>query len=84
VTYGVVGLDEGVVDGDDRDVGVLKGISEDDTTNTAETIDSNLYGGHGCCIGGQRAEVFLVGGAEGQEGSQEQEELSQGVLTMID
>jgi hypothetical protein len=65
VTYGVVGLDERVVDGDDRDVRVLKGISEDDTTNTAETIDSNLCRGHGCYIGGQRGEVFHWGGRRG-------------------
>lgn len=46
-SYGVVGLNERVVDGDDVDVIVLNGVSEDDTTNAAETVDSNLCRSHG-------------------------------------
>jgi hypothetical protein len=45
-TYSVVGFNERIVDSDDFDVIVLDGISEDDTTNAAETIDANLDGSH--------------------------------------
>jgi hypothetical protein len=41
-TYSVVGFNEGIVDSDNFNVIVLNGISEDDTTNAAETVDSNL------------------------------------------
>jgi hypothetical protein len=41
-----VDLNEGVVDGDNVDVVVLDSISEDDTTNTTETVDANLDGSH--------------------------------------
>jgi hypothetical protein len=37
-----VGFYERIVDGNDIDIIVLNGISEDDTTNAAETVDSNL------------------------------------------
>ena len=59
--YSVVGLNEGVVDGDDLDIVVLDAggaisrelelqlpqemnlrIAEDDTTNAAETVDTDL------------------------------------------
>jgi hypothetical protein len=46
-TYGVVGFNEGIVDSDDVDVIVLNGISEDDTTNAAETVDTDLCLTHG-------------------------------------
>jgi len=41
-----VGFNEGIVDSDDVDIIMLDGISEDDTTNTTEAIDSNLYWSH--------------------------------------
>jgi len=37
-----VNLNEGVVDSDNVDVVVLNGISEDDTANTTETVDTDL------------------------------------------
>lgn len=45
-TYGVVGFNERIVDGDDVDIIVLDGIAEDDTTNAAESVDANLGGSH--------------------------------------
>lgn len=45
-TYCVVGFNERIIDGDDINVFVLNGISEDDTTNTAESVDANLCGSH--------------------------------------
>jgi len=42
-----VGFNEGIVDGDDVDVVVLNGISEDETTNAAETVDTDLCLAHG-------------------------------------
>lgn len=39
---GVLGLNEGVVHGNDLDVRVLDSIAEDDTTDTAESVDTNL------------------------------------------
>jgi hypothetical protein len=50
--HGVVGFDEGVVDGDDIDFIILDGISEDDTTDTAETVDAKLCWSHNCYGGG--------------------------------
>jgi hypothetical protein len=45
-TYGVVWLDEWIVDSDDLDVVELDGIAEDDTSNTSETVDSDLGNSH--------------------------------------
>lgn len=45
-TYGVLGVDEGVVDSNNIDIAVLNGIAEDNTSNAAETVDSNLCLGH--------------------------------------
>lgn len=45
-TYGVVRLNEGVVDSDDLDVGVLDSVAEDDTADTTETVDADLDGSH--------------------------------------
>lgn len=45
-TYSVLGLNEGVVDGDNLDVGVLNSVAEDDTTDAAETVDADLDGSH--------------------------------------
>lgn len=45
-THGVVGFNERIVDSDDVDVVVLNSIAEDDTTNTAESVDANLGGSH--------------------------------------
>lgn len=39
-------LNEGIVDSDDLDIGVLDGVAEDDTANTTETVDANLDGSH--------------------------------------
>lgn len=47
-TYSVLGINEGVVDGDNLNVGVLDGVAEDDTTDAAETVDANLDGSHVC------------------------------------
>lgn len=46
VTYSVVRLNEGVVDGNNLDVGVLDSVAEDDTADTTETVDANLDGSH--------------------------------------
>jgi hypothetical protein len=40
--YSVVGLDEGVVHGDNVDVVVLDSIAEDDTANATESVDTDL------------------------------------------
>ena len=37
-----MGFNEGIVDRNDIDVIVLNGISEDDTSNAAEAVDSNF------------------------------------------
>jgi hypothetical protein len=42
LAYSIVRLNEGIIDGNDVDVIVLNGISEDNTPNTAEAIDANL------------------------------------------
>lgn len=41
-TYSVVSLNEGVVDGDNLNVGVLDSVAEDDTSNAAEAVDADL------------------------------------------
>lgn len=41
-TYSIVGLDEGIVDGNDLDVVVLDRVAEDDTANTTEAVDTDL------------------------------------------
>lgn len=41
-TYSILGLDEGVVDGDNLNVGVLDGVAEDDATDATEAVDSDL------------------------------------------
>jgi hypothetical protein len=41
-----VGFNERIVDSDDVDIIVLNSISEDDTTDTTEAVDSNLYWSH--------------------------------------
>lgn len=45
-TYSVVRLNEGVVDGDDLDIGVLDGVAEDDSANATETVNADLDGSH--------------------------------------
>jgi hypothetical protein len=45
-TYSVVSLNEGVVDSDDLDVGVLDGVAENDTANATEAVDADLDGSH--------------------------------------
>lgn len=46
VSYGVGGLNEGVVDGDNIDVVKLDGIAEDNASNATEAVDSDLCGSH--------------------------------------
>lgn len=41
-THSVGGLNEGVVDRNDVDVIVLDGVAEDDTADTAKSVDANL------------------------------------------
>jgi hypothetical protein len=41
-----VGLNERIVDGDDVNIVMLNSIAEDDTSNAAETVDTNLNGCH--------------------------------------
>lgn len=41
-TYGVGWVNERVVDGDDVDVIVLDGVTEDNATDATEAVDSNL------------------------------------------
>jgi hypothetical protein len=41
-TYSILGLNEGVVDGNDLDIGVLDGIAEDNAADTAEPVDADL------------------------------------------
>lgn len=41
-TYSVLGLNEGVVDGNDLDIVVLDGIAEDNTADTAKSVDADL------------------------------------------
>lgn len=39
-------LNEGVVDSNNLDLGVLDGVAEDDTADTTETVDADLDGSH--------------------------------------
>lgn len=41
-TYSVLGLDEGVVDGNDLDVGVLDRVAEHDAADATEPVDADL------------------------------------------
>jgi hypothetical protein len=41
-----VRLNEGVVDSNNLDLGVLDGVAEDDAADTTETVDANLDGSH--------------------------------------
>ncbi len=43
-----MGFNERIIDGDNVDIVVLNCVSEDDTTNAAETIDSHFDRGHDC------------------------------------
>lgn len=45
-TYGIFSLDERVVDSDDVNVIMLNSISEDDTSDTSETVDTNFSRSH--------------------------------------
>jgi hypothetical protein len=45
-TYSVLGLNERIIDSNDLDIGMVDGVSEDDTANTTETVDSNLDRSH--------------------------------------
>ncbi len=47
-THSILGLNEGVVDGDNLDLRVLDGIAEDDAADTAEPVDANLDGHFVC------------------------------------
>ncbi len=50
-----MGLDKGVVDGNDLDVGEFGGDTEDNTTDTAESVDADFDGSHDVCV----EEVYL-------------------------
>lgn len=41
-TYSVLGLNEGIVASNNLDIRVLEGIAEDDTADTAKSVDANL------------------------------------------
>jgi hypothetical protein len=41
-TYSVLGLDEGIVDSNDLNLGVLDGIAENNAADTTETVDADL------------------------------------------
>ena len=49
-TYGIGWVNERIVDGNDIDLVVLNRIAEDDTTNTTETVDSDLGWCHDCRV----------------------------------
>ena len=44
--HSIAGLNEGVVDGNDLDLGVLNSVAEDDTSNSTEAVDADLVGSH--------------------------------------
>jgi hypothetical protein len=44
--YSVFGFNERIIDSYDVDIIVFNGISEDDSPNTTEAIDANLYWCH--------------------------------------
>lgn len=69
-SYSVVGLNEGVVDGNNLDITVLDGVAEDDATNAAEAVDANLDSHLVCRGSGEiRWEWWLGGGrSDGEEG----------------
>jgi len=65
--YSVCRINERIIDGYDVDVIVLNGISEDDSPNTAEAIDADLYWCHdskelsvGCEIVSQFSEIRML------------------------
>lgn len=49
-THSVGGLNEGIVDGNDLELGLLESVAEQDTTNSAEAVDSDLDGSHYSCF----------------------------------
>lgn len=49
-THSVGGLNEGIVDGNDGELGLLESVAEHDTTNSAEAVDSDLDGSHYGCF----------------------------------
>ena len=70
-----MGLDEGVVDGNNLDITVLDGVAEDDTANAAEAVDANLDS-HLVCSGGgeiryRQGEWWLGGGRLDEEEGRE-------------
>ena len=54
-TYSVGDLDEGVVDGNNVDIITVDGVTEDNTSNTTEAVDTNL----GLLVQTYRSEVLL-------------------------
>jgi hypothetical protein len=70
-----VGLNEGVVDGNNLDIAVLDGVAEDDTANAAEPVDANLDS-HLVWSGGgeiryRQGEWWWGGGRSNGEGGRE-------------
>ena len=54
-THHVVQVNEGVVDGNDVDLLMRNGVSEDDSSNATEAVDADTGGSHvyvGCEGGG--------------------------------
>jgi hypothetical protein len=50
-THSVLGLNEGIIDGNDLDIAVLDGVAEHDTANSAKAIDADLDGHCEDCFG---------------------------------
>jgi hypothetical protein len=53
-THSVGGLNEGVVDSNDGELGLLESVAEQDTTNSAEAVDSDLDRHNGCVLNCER------------------------------
>lgn len=49
-THSVGGLNERIVDGNDGELGLLESVAEQDTTNAAEAVDSDLDRHNGCFV----------------------------------
>lgn len=60
-TYSVVGLNEGIVDGNNLDLGVLSSIAEDNAADTTETVDADLDSHFGGLWGlGERTGIYSI------------------------
>ena len=59
-TYSVLGLDEGIVDSNDLDVGVLDRVAEHDAADATEPVDADL-GDHFDWCGDELSDVSWEG-----------------------